>query len=220
MRICRYWRKGERSAALGSRILSGRHDEGESCFAKAISLLENAVSYEPNLAGDLDQTRVYRAINAMDGGLADANDRVREVLGEVGPIAPPQWLKHGAEGPVPASPVAAVPVGIGKPKGGRQAYLISTTTGNQPRHPWELINCFGDIALRNRQGRLLSKIQVVRCRHRDHKVGRARSDDAPHRRHDCLRCLLLYRQPGTGRNCKSSAHSGGRQPAARKRNGG
>ena len=142
--------QGRALSSLGqSHSFLGRHDEGESCFAKAISLLENAVSYEPNLAGDLDQTRVYRAINAMDGGLADANDRVREVLGEVGPdcsaamtenMGPKDQFRHHLL-------LRSLWV-LGNQRGVRQAYLDKhdhwkTDLG----HPWELINCFRAILL-------------------------------------------------------------------------
>ena len=61
----------------------GVHDASDYCFDEALALINKSVEYNPRLVGDLQQTRIYRAINAMDGEFDNALGLVKEAIGDI-----------------------------------------------------------------------------------------------------------------------------------------
>jgi tetratricopeptide (TPR) repeat protein len=77
--------RGRALSSMGQTYsLIGQYDKSDACFAEALALLERAASYDPTVSADIDQTHVYRALNAVDGGMENATERLRDALGDIG----------------------------------------------------------------------------------------------------------------------------------------
>jgi hypothetical protein len=142
--------RGRSFSSLGQIYsIAGQYFASEQCFKEALSLLSEAVIYEPKLAGDMDQTRVYRAINAMDGDFENKMDLLRETIGTVDPETIARLAKSSS------------------PRDQYHHHLLlrglwmvdsmETFTKNylehvslwqtDTQHPWELINCYRGLLL-------------------------------------------------------------------------
>ncbi len=130
--------------------MTGSHAAAEQCFKKALSRIESAVSYESRVADDLDQTRVYRAINAMDGKFDNTVELVENVIGRLAP----QTIDRFAEGDTHKNPYHHHLLVRGlwylEPLNSfSQTYInrISHWQTGPYYHPWELINCYRALLL-------------------------------------------------------------------------
>ena len=76
--------RGRMHSSLGQIYsMLGVHDASDYCFDEALALINKSVEYNPRLVGDLQQTRIYRAINAMDGEFDNALGLVKEAIGDI-----------------------------------------------------------------------------------------------------------------------------------------
>ena len=71
-------------SALGQyRAMRGAADEAEACFVQALELFERADLSDGERASEMEQTRIYRAINALDGALPETSHALAAVFGRL-----------------------------------------------------------------------------------------------------------------------------------------
>lgn len=75
------------SSAGQYRSMLGFHAEAEEAFVEALKCFADMESTPAEKAGEIDQTAVYRAINALDGDLPNSQDLVTAVLGDLNSAA-------------------------------------------------------------------------------------------------------------------------------------
>ena len=142
--------RGRVLSSLGQTFsLTGQYLKSERCFAEAFTLLENAVAYEPGLSGDMDQSRVYRAINAMDGGFDEAVERLTNALGTITPQSAAEIAKSASIAEQYHHHLLVRSFWILK---GQEPVVNSYIEHRHhwktnPNHPWELINCYRALLL-------------------------------------------------------------------------
>lgn len=79
--------RGAAQSALGQYLaMQGEPDNAERCFRDALTLLQQADIPEEKRSGEVAQTSIYRAINALDAGAADAMSLVEAAVGPL-PLA-------------------------------------------------------------------------------------------------------------------------------------
>ena len=75
------------SSAGQYRSMLGFHAEAEEAFVEALKCFADMESTPAEKAGEIDQTAVYRAINALDGDFPNSQDLVTVVLGDLNSAA-------------------------------------------------------------------------------------------------------------------------------------
>ncbi len=74
--------RGQLLSSCGQSLaIAGQYSKADATFRKALKALDYAAELDPALLGDSDQTKVYRAINSMDGQLESAREDLLAVLG-------------------------------------------------------------------------------------------------------------------------------------------
>ncbi len=74
--------RGQVLSSYGQSLSIAReYREADTKFREALTALDYAAELDPALIGDSDQTRVYKAINSMDGRLEYCINDVQNVLG-------------------------------------------------------------------------------------------------------------------------------------------
>jgi hypothetical protein len=142
--------QGRILSSLGQTYsLTGQYAESEECFAGALALLENALTYDQSLGGDIDQSRIYRAINALDGGFDEAAQRVAESLGNLSPEFAAKMAQSAAVDEQYRHHLLLRSLWILE----NQEAVIMSYLGQRshwktnPSHPWELIKCYRALLL-------------------------------------------------------------------------
>lgn len=130
-----------------------RFEEAETHFTAALDLFVSDPGLSaPERDRQIDQTQVYRAINALDGGLAHATDAFRAALGEDPVTAASRLATHAsASGQYHHHLLVrscALDEGFAAV---RAAYLSGHASWAEPlpQHPWELICCYRGLILWN-----------------------------------------------------------------------
>ncbi|MBK1645474.1 hypothetical protein CKO25_12635 [Thiocapsa imhoffii] len=142
-------------SALGQyRAMRGAANEAEACFVRALKLFERADLSDRERAGEGEQTRIYRAINALDAGWPETPRALAEVFGRLD-AATAVALAHDGS---PASQYRHhlfVRALVLRPEltEARDAYLAARAewSDGSPQHPWPGIQGHRGFLLWNRE---------------------------------------------------------------------
>jgi len=148
---------------LGGCILSsmgqclsflGRHGEAESFYEQALAKFLPALAQEPGLDRELDQTRIYRALNSLDADLTGAAYRIEEVVEDVGRSLSELAMDNDPEGVYDHHLILRYLWFKDGSSPAVKEYLARKNDwlwGRQ--HPWELIACYRGLLLWRHGGR-------------------------------------------------------------------
>jgi len=140
-------------SALGQyRALRGAADEAEACFVQALELFGQADLSDGERAAEMEQTRIYRAINALDAGLPETPRVLAEVFGRLDAATAEALAGDGSlAGQYRHHLFVRALAWRAELTEARDAYLAARAewSGGYPQHPWPGIQGYRGFLLWN-----------------------------------------------------------------------